>query len=263
MNKNNNAKLALLAGFLLVGLMMALPPAGAAVCSPTAVADVDDADADCDAVSNVADNCPFTANAPFGNATVGNDTDDDGVGDACEFSRRVDRDGDGVPNVSDNCRMVVNARQQNFDADAMGDACDTDDDADRRADARDNCLLWYNPAQVNTDGDAFGDSCDSDDDGDATADASDECPTVAGVTDINLTAQAPCTVLAKNRDFDSDGVANAQDTCRRVYNPDQADYDADRLGDVCDADVDNDGIPNLRRGVYDLDNATALPRLVA
>ena len=43
-------------------------------------------------------------------------------------------------------------------------------------------------------------------------------------------------------DFDEDGVVNVDDNCPQATNPDQADLDADGLGDACDADGDGDGI---------------------
>ena len=33
------------------------------------------------------------------------------------------------------------------------------------------------------------------------------------------------------------------DICPNESNPDQRDYDGDGLGDACDADLDNDGVP--------------------
>ena len=51
-------------------------------------------------------------------------------------------------------------------------------------------------------------------------------------------------------DSDNDGIPNIQDNCPNTYNPDQMDLDKDRIGDVCDHDIDGDGIDNDA----DLDN---------
>lgn len=45
-------------------------------------------------------------------------------------------------------------------------------------------------------------------------------------------------------DEDGDGVDSSIDNCPSIANPDQADLDGDRLGDLCDEDRDGDGLTN-------------------
>ena len=47
-----------------------------------------------------------------------------------------------------------------------------------------------------------------------------------------------------DNDYDKDGIPNQQDNCSYTYNPNQKDTDSDWIGDVCDYDIDNDGIKN-------------------
>ena len=42
-------------------------------------------------------------------------------------------------------------------------------------------------------------------------------------------------------DLDGDGVLNDEDNCLWIPNPKQRDSNADGLGNICDADVNNDG----------------------
>ncbi|HVH07594.1 MAG TPA: TIGR03790 family protein [Myxococcota bacterium] len=54
-----------------------------------------------------------------------------------------------------------------------------------------------------------------------------------------MTIAQPAT--ARSADQDGDGVPDATDVCRDLPNPDQRDTDGDGFGNLCDADVDNDG----------------------
>ena len=57
--------------------------------------------------------------------------------------------------------------------------------------------------------------------------------TNVGLFDLNAAFQ---TIV----DLDSDQISDASDNCPSDYNPDQANYDGDLLGDACDPDDDND-----------------------
>lgn len=64
----------------------------------------------------------------------------------------------------------------------------------------------------------------------------------------------PCASTASDatRDSDGDGIVDAKDNCKDVYNPDQSDSDGDKVGDECDnclffpnpsqTDKDGDGV---------------------
>lgn len=47
-----------------------------------------------------------------------------------------------------------------------------------------------------------------------------------------------------NFDLDNDGVNNLRDNCPRRSNSNQADLDSDGIGDICDPDIDGDGVVN-------------------
>ncbi len=55
-------------------------------------------------------------------------------------------------------------------------------------------------------------------------------------------------------DIDIDGLSNMEDNCPLVRNPGQDDNDTDRLGDVCDPDDDNDGLPDVADATTAADN---------
>ena len=45
-------------------------------------------------------------------------------------------------------------------------------------------------------------------------------------------------------DIDNDGLPNLQDNCMLAHNPDQIDSDGDGRGDICQDDFDVDGKPD-------------------
>ena len=69
--------------------------------------------------------------------------------------------------------------------------------------------------------------------------AVEQCDTDAGYVD-SLT-----DVIEILRDSDADGVADLEDNCINAANQDQRDTDGDNFGNVCDADLDNNGAVNL------------------
>ncbi len=71
-----------------------------------------------------------------------------------------------------------------------------------------------------------------DDDGDGVADSEDNCPSVSNPdqTDADEDGMGD----ACDPDDDNDGVLDADDNCPTTYNPDQTDSDGDGIGDACE-----------------------------
>lgn len=108
-------------------------------------------DRDEDTVKDFDDNCPANINPSQ------QDTDFDGIGDACE---PPDFDGDGIQDALDNCPLVSNANQLDTDNDGAGDACDLDDDNDGLSDLDEINTHGTNPLLVDTDGDNLSDGAE-------------------------------------------------------------------------------------------------------
>lgn len=80
-----------------------------------------------------------------------------------------DTDKDRIADQRDNCVSESNADQEDFDNDALGDACDPDDDNDGVAESPD-AFPSENSESVDTDSDSIGNNADPDDDGDELSD---------------------------------------------------------------------------------------------
>ena len=75
-------------------------------------------------LSEVSDNCPFESDIG------GPDTDEDGLGDACDpfpLDPLNDIDGDGYSGPSDNCPLIANPNQIDSNTDGVGDLCESPD----------------------------------------------------------------------------------------------------------------------------------------
>jgi hypothetical protein len=197
------------------------------------------ADADCDGVEDVSDNCPDRFNP------TQSDIDGDLAGDRCD----TDKDGDGLGNDADNCPKVSNVGQDDSDGDGVGDACDQCGDATLSAVNRRGCSI----EQLCP--------CDGPDDDRQwkNHDQYFRCikkkardfrrkDLITGeergeILDLARSNSCGNPVPAEG-DNDGDGVADAEDNCPSDSNPSQRNSDADSFGDACDTDKDGDGVPN-------------------
>ena len=204
--------------------------AGGDGCS--AICTLEIVDSDGDGVSDNSDICPG------GDDRL--DADADGVPDFCDpcpADAQNDSDGDGSCDSNDVC--LGNDSSGDSDDDGLCDDTDpcvglsnNDTDADGICDEGDSCL--GDNATGDTDGDKVcgnldacnGDDASGDSDGDRSCNNLDICP------------------LDSSNDADGDGLCAEVDNCPSSPNADQADLDADSLGDICDADVDGDQVPN-------------------
>ena len=102
----------------------------------------------------------------------------------------------------------------------------TDEDSDGFGDGADNCPASPNPAQRDTDADKKGNVCDDDDDNDGVSDEEEA---------------EGCALVA---DCDNDTIRDALDNCDLIAGTNRTDTDGDGMGNICDADDDNDMVPD-------------------
>lgn len=181
---------------------------------------------------------PGTGDVPT--TDIDGDTRDSLVDVGADEVIQADSDSDGITDLYDNCPAASNPLQEDGDFDGIGDACD-------------NCPNTAGLDQTDTDGDGVGDICEMcpggddkvDTDGDTMPDACDVC---AGGNDLV--------------DTDGDLVPNDCDNCTEVSNANQRDTNGDGFGNMCDADLNNNGSVNIAdlgafKAVYGTSNPDA------
>jgi len=151
----------------------------------------------------------------------------------------ADSDFDGVIDYDDNCPSNHNPNQEDGDGDGLGDACDAcpntasgdpvngfgcstaDDDGDGVLNDQDECPQTATGDPIDVSG-----CSTADDDADGVLNDQDDCPDTPSCADVDSDG---CPL-----DGDDDGVPDGCDNCPDVANTDQADADADSVGDACD-----------------------------
>ena len=154
--------------------------------------------------------------------------------DDIEATGGVDRDGDGVENAIDNCMNDANPGQEDLDNDGAGDVCDPDIDGDQLPNDFEiaNGLNHLDASDANLDAD------------------------MDGLTNLQ---EFSANTDPNNADTDSDAIQDGIDNCPALSNADQLDTDGDSQGNECDADDDDDGVPD-DQDAFPLDaSRSALP----
>jgi hypothetical protein len=262
--------------------------------------DMCDNDSDNDGLPDLAElvGCGFGPTDP-GWPVLDKTYDDNGNGnpapplgtDAADDGPSWDTDGDTVLDGVE-CSLGSNPNDRSSKPSLSACGGTGDADGDTLTNAAETCGWGTNPNLVATDGDALSDCREAADvdgnrvvdfigDGVAVATAAlvTSPPTKSGVMDMDkngtvnfddvifvaevalLDDFCPAPPSPIPNDFDRDGIADTQDNCARVYNPDQANTpmgcidngpgvlgddctvpNGDTVGDVCDPDTDNDGM---------------------
>ena len=212
------------------------------------IGDNADLDLDDDGVNDDVDDCDDPTDPNHEVSWNDDDNDNDGCRD--NSAEDTDDDNDTVEDNTDNCQLIANLNQDNFDNDALGNACDPDIDndgvnnnadtdavnasvcQDSDSDGCDDCAVVNNPPDPTNDGDdANGDGiCDLnslDDDGDGFSDALEgDCGSDP------LDSNSKPTDVA--HDQDQDGTCDAKDNCPSIANAGQENTAGGADGDACE-----------------------------
>ncbi|MBX2879390.1 MAG: c-type cytochrome, partial [Granulosicoccus sp.] len=180
----------------------------------------------------------------------------------------TDSDGDGYNDLEDNCLLYANMGQEDFDADGKGDICDADADNDGRAGfageqfasgeqlVSDHCLSCH--LSESTGAPLFGDNAAWENLLSKIGLTGLVESSIAGIRSMpSFGAEFTASQLIEANQFlsgleddsdpsgvggdlDLDQVKNGIDNCRTIPNTDQADDDADGVGNACEDNADND-----------------------
>jgi len=166
------------------------------------------------------------------------DTDADGVGDAC-----------------DNAINIANGDQADLDRDGIADVWDDDLDGDGNTNYNDLCPKNTSRRCLSSEDCPEASDCNSvgfcvetsDYDNDGLGNSCDECP-------LDVSTENP-------RDSDGDRIPDACDLCSAVYDLQNTD---DNLDGICDAiqDTDGDGLSNLEEQIEGEDGSITFPTII-
>ena len=164
-------------------------------------------------------------------------------------TRPEDSDNDSIINSQDNCPNIANRDQLDSNNNGIGDACENIDNSQvalQKISEYARTTGTSSAPQVQDYIDAGVQGVDSTnllklnqavaELSEADVDTLVEIQTVFDDLDIPVTPA----------DDDSDGVLNTDDNCPLKANPNQVDSDNDGKGDICDNDIDNDGVVNSK-----------------
>ena len=236
-------------------------------------------DTDNDGIGDVCDNCNIAAGTPCDdqNACTTNDVYDANCNCAGTL---IDADNDGICDTEDNCPTTANPDQIDTDNNGVGDACDTPIDglllncpADITVSVSPESTTanvnWTDPVGLSScpwgsvgvlqiggpsNGDLFlmgstsvdyyaydgcgnGANCSFT----VTLVVADDCEIPEGTAcddqnacTTNDVYDANCNCAGTLIDADQDGICDTEDNCVGVFNPDQLDTDGDGTGNACD-----------------------------